>query len=658
MSTRAPTSSIPASEVGRLQLERSIDHLADLARSDIEAGRFFGEVLGRAIQPGGATRATLWQQALEGQWQPVGQSPPSEPLDTSSIEQRQELLSDVSGHEHPRVVAAPQTARASSLVLSPIRHNGHLVGILETEHPHDPSGQLPPDTIHFFAALCEITADFLSQQELQQLRRARATWQQWDQYQHRLWRSLELPAVCAAISNDGRLLADCDRVSVLVRCGRSFPLQSVSGVERIEPRSTATRSLESLASLVSRHGQPVWWGGMESPTKDGSPADLEEALQRHARDAGATAIGLIPVSAPRDDQDASPPLAVILFEQFQPLRDLAAWRSRGESLAHRSGATLRAAWERNEVPWFGLWQQVRRLPLGFLRPTTLLVLLLMAGIASALVLIPAEFTVDGPAELWPARRREVFASTSGIVDNILVAHGDEVEQDQPLVLLRDPTLEADTPRIIGEIATVNERLKGVQAARISGGNTPDAMSRARQLTADEEELKERLRTLEQQRLLIEERKAALTLRSPIAGKVLTWDTSQLLSARPVERGQSLLTIGETTGPWILEMRVADKNAGHMLRARQSLTPQLDVDFLLAAEPGRTYRGRVQEVSQNAEADEISGSHVRVVVAFDRTQIEQLRPGATALPRIHCGQRSLGYVWLHDLIDAVRTRLLF
>ena len=185
-------------------------------------------------------------------------------------------------------------------------------------------------------------------------------------------------------------------------------------------------------------------------------------------------------------------------------------------------------------------------------------------------LIPAEFTVTGPGELWPDHRREVFASTSGIVDQILVAHGDEVKPGQPLLVLRDPELESETPRILGEIATVNERLKGVQASRLVGGTGPDAASRARQLTADEEELKERLRTLERQRQLIEERREALTLRSPIAGSVLTWEVAQHLSARPVERGQALLSIGETSGAWIVEVRVADKDAGHLLRARQAL----------------------------------------------------------------------------------------
>ena len=654
-------------------MERSIDHLADLARSEIEPGRFFAEVLGRAIQPGGASRAILWRQSLEGAWQPAGEVPPNDKLDAASIEQRQELLVEVSTDEQPRIVStlsgsshAAGSSHAGSNgsvvegshVLSPIRHAGQAVGILETAHGLDAAGQLPPDTFQFFAALCEITADFLSQHELQQLRRARSIWQQWDQFSHRLWQSLDLSSVCAAIANDGRLLANCDRVSVLVRRGRTFQLKSVSGVERVEPRSSATRSLESLARLVARQGRSVWRGEADSTISEGSDTHFEDILERHVRDSGATGVGIVPVIAKRDEQDRSPPSAVIVFDHFQPLGDLADWQSRGETLANRAGLTLRAAIERSDIPWLRLWQRVQRLPHLLLRPATLLTLALLTAIVAALVLIPAEFTVTGPAELWPDRRREVFASTSGIIDKILVAHGDDVTLDQPLLVLRDPELETETPRIIGEIATVNERLKGVQAARFAGGNTPDAASRARQLTADEEELKERLRTLERQRVLIEERRAGLTLRSPIAGKVLTWDVTQHLSARPVERGQALLTIGETAGPWIVEVRVADKDAGHMLRARKTLRPELDVEFLLASEPGRTYRGQVREVSLSSEADDASRSHVRVVVGFDRDQLEQPRPGATALPRIRCGQQPLGYVWLHDLIDAIRTRLLF
>ncbi len=50
--------------------------------------------------------------------------------------------------------------------------------------------------------------------------------------------------------------------------------------------------------------------------------------------------------------------------------------------------------------------------------------------------------------------------------------------------------------------------------------------------ADEELLKQQLLTLEAQKRLIDQRTTALTLSSPIAGTVLTWDVTQQLSAGP------------------------------------------------------------------------------------------------------------------------------
>ena len=143
MSSRTHSSPKPAGESLRLLMEQSIDHLADLARSHIEPGRFFGEVLGRAIQPGGASRAILWRQSLEGAWQPAGEVPANNKLDAASIELRQELLVEVSSDEQPRIVSAIPgssgsngasqadangSAREGSHVLSPIRHAGQAAG--------------------------------------------------------------------------------------------------------------------------------------------------------------------------------------------------------------------------------------------------------------------------------------------------------------------------------------------------------------------------------------------------------------------------------------------------------------------------------------------------------------------------------------------------
>ena len=658
MSQRPIPSTVQSVDALRLQMERSIDELAELARGDVEGGQFFAEVLKRALEPGSAVYGVLWRRSQSGAWEPAGEMPISSAPDVRHLEERQELLNEIALSSQPRVIGptpgSNSHATEDSQVFSPLRHAGQTVGILETRHA---SPSLPPATFQFFAAVGEITADFLSQQELQQLRHAKMTWLQWDQFSQHLGQSLELADVCAVIANDGRQLLACDRISVLVRVGSSYRLQAASGVERVNPRAGAVRSLESLAALVAELKQPVWQsaGNIDSAPEGATLGRLNESLGRHLQESGAVCFGAIPLES---TDPGSSPAAILTFEHFQPVADWPGGKSRAASLVERSTPIVCAAIERNAIPWRGLWLSIQQGPRFLRRPATVLGIVVLGIVIGALALIPAEFTVTGHAELWPQRRRDVFASTSGIVDRILVDHGDDVKENQELIVLRDPELEQDVPRMAGEIATTTERLRSVQIARLTGGVAPDAVSRARQLTAEEEELKERLKTMERQRLLIEERRQRLTLRSPIAGRVLTWDTAQHLSARPVERGQSLLTIGETNGPWIVEIHVADKDAGYMLRAQKTLGTALDVDFLLPSEPGRTHRGKVYDVALASESNDRSSGHVRVLVEFDSAQVEQLRPGATAIPRIRCGRWSLGYVWLHDLIDAIRIQLLF
>jgi multidrug efflux pump subunit AcrA (membrane-fusion protein) len=540
---------------------------------------------------------------------------------------------------------------ASSLVYSPLRHAGAVVGILETIHPAT-GGSLSSTIYQFFAALSEITADFLSQQELQQLRLAKTTWQQWDQFQLRLGQSPDLASVCSTIANDGRLIIGCDRIVVLPLCGRRYLVESISGVERPDPRAGCVQSLEALAWQVANEGKSVW----TSEASDAASSRIGPVLERHRRESGAACVGMIPIQPAEHSGEPIP--AVLVFERFEPDPHWATLQQPAELLAQRSTFALRAAVERSEIPWLGLWLGLRSVRRLIRRPGLLIAAAVLAVIAVALVVIPSEFRVTGSGELWPSVRRDVFASTSGIVDQILVNHGEDVKPNQPLVVLRDPALDQELPKIAGEIATINERLKAVQFARLTGTSLPDAQLRARQLTAEEEELKAKLDSLERQRAVVEERRSNLTLKSPIAGQVLTWDLTQHLSARPVERGQSLLTIGDTNGPWIVEVHIADKDAGHVLRARKSHDSDLNVEFILPSEPGRVYRGRMREIALAAEATDRSSGQVRVVVTFDRNDVPQLRPGATAIPRIHCGRHSIGYVWLHDLIDTIRIRLLF
>lgn len=659
MSQRPNSTSAPTTDALRQQMERSIDELADLARGDVEPGQFFGDILRRALQPGGAVRGILWRRTLSGTWELGGELP----IQGSSGHlqpQLHDLLVEVAESAQPQVIRREVETGTQTQIFSPLRHAGQTIGILETHYAVDANISITPETYQFLAAMSEIAADYLSQQELQQLRLARQLWQQADQYLIQLGRSFELDDVAAVIANDGRQLIACDRISVLVRRRNGYRLLSASGVERIDPRAGTVRSLESLAIEVATHQEPIFQQVSELAETDPTGQDttterLNQSLKRHAQASGALYFAAFPA---RGESAEAPPVAVIAFEHFHPHPTWLDQKPRAALLIQRSAPFLRAAIERAEIPWMGVWQAIQKGPRLLRRPAVGIGALLAVVIIALLAIVPAEFTISGYAELWPERRRDVFASTMGVVDQILVKHGDDVQQDQPLITLRDPELDQDASKITGEIATTTERLRGVQIARLTGTASPEPSSRPRQLAADEEELKERLKTLERQRVLVEERQQRLNLKSPLAGRVLTWDVAQHLSARPVERGQSLLTIGDTNGPWIVEVRVADKDIGPLLRAQSKSGPSLDVDFQLPSEPGRTYHGTVRDISLASESDDRSSGHVRVIVQFDSTQVEQLRPGATAIPRIRCGKQPVGYVWLHDLIDAVQTRLLF
>jgi hypothetical protein len=79
---------------------------------------------------------------------------------------------------------------------------------------------------------------------------------------------------------------------------------------------------------------------------------------------------------------------------------------------------------------------------------------------------------------------------------------------------------------------------------------------------------------------------------------------------------------------------------------------------LSTEPGVEYEGEVVEVERTAEARGEEGTTVLVRVAIDRDRIANLRSDTTVTAKVHCGTRSLGYVWFCDLIETVQTHILF
>ena len=148
----------------------------------------------------------------------------------------------------------------------------------------------------------------------------------------------------------------------------------------------------------------------------------------------------------------------------------------------------------------------------------------------------------------------------------------------------------------------------------------------------------------------------MRLSSPIAGEVLTWDVANRWQNRPVRQGERLVEIADMAGEWELDLEVADRDVQHLLAAQQELGENASVRYLLATDLQATYAGQVNRISSTAQHREGESPTVRVTVRVVDSERSALKAGASVVARIECGQRSLGYVWLHDAIDAVRQFL--
>ena len=109
---------------------------------------------------------------------------------------------------------------------------------------------------------------------------------------------------------------------------------------------------------------------------------------------------------------------------------------------------------------------------------------------------------------------------------------------------------------------------------------------------------------------------------------------------------------------MLELNLADRNVGHLLEARDKSAQPLEVMFTAATNPNQRIVGLLQKTGTSIQQKEQEGPSLLLTVGFNRKTITFLQPGATVTAKIHCGRRSLGYVWLHDVWEFLQYRVFF
>jgi multidrug efflux pump subunit AcrA (membrane-fusion protein) len=496
----------------------------------------------------------------------------------------------------------------------------------------------------------------------------------WNEFLRRVHTRLEVETVGFVVVNEGRVLLGCDRVALILAERRSPRLAAVSGQSTVDRRSNVAAAWETFADAAGRSHETLVLDGSPMP---GAPV-VEAASARLVDVTEARQTVFVPILSPVDElatgtaasrakatgqaADVSHPecLGWLIGERFTSPASADLLARQAEKLASVSAPALANALQYERLPLRRLGERLRRLRDRKSLSRTLLLLLATASAIAALTLIRVELKVQARGTLEPRERRHVFAPVEGVIVGLDVKHGQDVEAGRRLLVMRRPELEFELARVGGELETERRRLQSIEAARLRGaasGATTDLGDRIR-LTAEEEEVRQRLAGLQLQHDELTHQRRSLDVTAPIAGRVLTWDVERQLDGRPVAKGRQLLTVGRVEGPWDLELTVDDRYAGYVRRAQSEGEP-VGVEFFAASSAGETHRAVLTTIAARGETDEHSEAVVPATAAVDDgVPRELLHPGGAVTAKIHCGRTAVGYVWFIDVIHFVRTRILF
>lgn len=689
------------------EIEDVVQEVTRQSRAAVPADRFFTGLLESSVRTLAATGGAVWLRQPEGlrlehqvNLVRTGLVTGPDADDVQNVEQRaqqhQHLLDRISRQTATHAVS-PQSGMNSAsaadglpdnptdflLLFCPVIVDDRVLGVLEIFQRPNVSPGAVQGFLRFLAALAELASDYLRNSKLRELQDQATLWSQFEQFTERVHQGLDIEQIAASIANDGRHLIGCDRVTVAVRKGSRFPIRAVSGLDSIDRRSNVLRAAKDLIRRVIVTKEPFWY--QDSADEDHAQPHVEiapqlaDSVHRYLDESPARLLAVFPLmssslaaNGKSDSRQRSSrkdqPIGAILIERFEGASTSGLTRHRSEVVARQSASALKNALEHSNLPFLPLLRMVGKVGWHLrLRqlPRTVLVVGSLIAAAVAMVVVPADFTVEGHGELQPAVRRGVFASSDGIVATLAppltTNETVSVSAGETLAELSNTDLDFELTRVLGEIRTARESLSTKEVQRLNVDDSdPNWESQLEKLSAEEKELEVSVASLEAQLEALKRQQTDLILTSPIDGQLLTWEAARFLENRPVRRGDLLVKVADVDGPWVLEIRVPDQNIGYVNDARRELKPDLDVSFVLATDPKTTWTGKVTDVAKDTRSFGESGPTVLVTVEIDRSNIpeNQLRPGATVIPHIHTGQRPIGFVWFHELIHTVRTKLLF
>ena len=557
------------------------------------------------------------------------------------------------------------------LAIAPIKSNDNTVGLFEIFLKPSQSKENYEASMRSIKSVCEDSMEFL--EPMISGEDAQGPEIDLDSLNTEVHRSLDFKETSIRIANEAQRQLNCDRVSVCRIDGGKVRVLAVNGQTKVNRRANVVRLMERLVTRIIPTGEEFWY-----PLKsdDKLAPQIEKTLNVYLNESLARTFILIPITEepPHEEKEVDElhqnksyaVIGALVIENFAETLPKRGYKKPIETVSRHAGNALRNSKSHRDLFLYPLWHALgkskaivsaRNMPKTAAISGAIILALL------ALWLVPAPFKVSAPGNLVPKDRANVYAKTNGKIVDLRIGHSDNVTPESVLAVMESNELDLQLQKLIGEQKGVETELNTLKRSSAGGGGgsrnrQSDAAEKAREISRRSAGLKRRLASLRKQRTILEQQKADLIVKSPIDGQIMTWNPEDTLMNRPVQMGERLFEVANTSGAWELELKMPDKRIGHLLKRLEDKEQEEKplVRFMLASNPKKKYEGRVVRYSRGTEIDQENGQYIRVTVEIAAGEIEGLQNRTEVQANIFCGSASLGYVWFHDLIDFARVQV--
>lgn len=663
----------------RERVVRIAREIEEFAHSNVAPETFFREFLRRVVAGLGATAGAAWlidesgRLAIKSEVNLADTGFYEEP---EAILKNQRLLSDVLSTAEARIFTADNETDIhlptdNLIVVAALTIRKKPVGVIEIfQRPNAPK-QAQSGYLQFVEQMSGYASYYMEERErTSKSDGSLEVWEEVDQFVLQLHRSLDLKEVAATIVNDGRQLLGADRVSLAMQYGKKTVIEAINGQDKVNKRANTVRLLSKLSNKVLSMRETFIYSG----SVDAIPPQIEEPLADYVQESGTRMILIVPLFEPekviKNNDEAlgmrkkdvpKKLIGGLIVEQITDSQPRSQLENRAELLSGHLATGIANSRNYESIFLMPFWRFIGRCFAALRGKTlvkTLAIIAILAGIGTALALVPYDYRVSCDGRLMPTIQREVFTNWEGEVVAIHVESGQRVKKGELLIEIRNEDLKAQALETENKLSELKLQRQTLIANLQAGNNNKRSNSDTIELRGRFNEVNIQIIGVEKHLAILKNRLAKLNIKAPIDGVVTTFQIEQLLINRPVQRGELLLEIMDDTGPWKLQLDVEEKRMGHILRAAEKKgNIDLPVEFILATSNEHTYDGKIFEIATRANPSEESGSIVEIDATFDKSKLheetDQLRIGAEVSAKIECGERSLFYVLFGDVVETCR-----